>query len=230
MKVIDPQVLIPEKEMDEAKLKKIERYARVCYKSEDKMKGNYNQSLLEFLVEQGHESVIEHEKVTVMMIIDRGLSHEIVRHRLASYSQESTRYCNYQKDKFGNEITLIRPYFYSHRDKEYQLWESSCQEIEQKYFELLETGSTPQEARSILPNSLKTEIVVTFNMREWRHFFKLRCDKAAHPQARQIAIPVLKEFKNKFPVLFQDIDYDKSFDQEHYASVIYTDEMFQPLK
>ncbi len=229
MRVVSPEVLIPENELTDMKIKSIERYARVCYKSEDKMKKDYNENLIRFLIRHGHESVIEHEKVTVMMVIDRGLSHEVVRHRLASYSQESTRYCNYQKDKFGNEITVIRPYFYTDRPDEYELWEQGCQAVEDVYFRLLEQGSSPQEARSVLPNSLKTEIVVTYNMREWRHFFKLRSHSAAHPQARQVAIPLLLEFQSVFPELFDDINYDDKFLSENYADITRTDELFNRM-
>lgn len=229
MKIVAPEVLIPESELTDSKIKAIERYARVCYKSEDKMGKSYNESLIRFLINNGHESVIEHEKVTVMMIVDRGLTHEIVRHRLASYSQESTRYCNYQKNKFGSEITVIEPFFYSGRSEEYRLWEQGCQNAEETYFKLLEQGSSPQEARSVLPNSLKTEIVVTYNMREWRHFFKLRAHNAAHPQARQIAIPILREFQSALPELFDDINYDSNFSEEDYAKMTYTDELFQKL-
>lgn len=227
MKIIEPGMFLPEPETDSSKIKKIERYARVCYKSEDKMKDDAETSLVQSLIKRGHESVIEHEKVTVMMVIDRGLSHEVVRHRLASYSQESTRYCNYQKDKFGSEITVIKPFYYRERSKEYKAWEEACLYAEKKYFELLDKGSSPQEARAVLPNSLKTEIVVTYNMREWRHFFRLRGSKAAHPQARQVAIPLLLEFKQLFPGVFEDIEYDTSFYRDDYAWVVYTDEYFQ---
>ncbi|HAA08359.1 MAG TPA: FAD-dependent thymidylate synthase, partial [Syntrophomonas sp.] len=174
-----------------------------------------------------HESVIEHEKVTVLFVVDRGVSHEIVRHRIASYSQESTRYCNYSQDKFGREITLIEPYFLKDRPS-YSLWKQACQTAEECYIKMLDEGCSPQEARSVLPNSLKTELAATFNMREWRHFFLLRCAAPAHPQMRQVAIPLLHLFQEKFPVLFNDIPYDESFPQEHYAEIIISDDQFRP--
>jgi len=162
-------------------------------------------------MEIGHESVIEHEKITVRIICDRGVTHEIVRHRIASYSQESTRYCNYSNNKFGNEITVIEPSFWdknSKKDKiKYNTWKKALIKAEEAYLKLIELGATPQEARSVLPNSLKTEIVVTMNIREWRHFFKLRTSKAAHPQMQEIARPILDEFKKLIPVLFDDIEY-----------------------
>lgn len=228
MIIIKPQVLVPREELDPAKLVRLERCARICYKSEDRMGDEFNPRFLKSILTRGHESVIEHEKVTVLFVVDRGVSHEIVRHRIASYSQESTRYCNYSQDKFGNEITLIEPYFLLGQES-YSLWEKACQAAEQCYIEMLENGCTPQEARSVLPNSLKTELAVTFNMREWRHFFMLRCAAAAHPQMRQVAIPLLKLFSESFPVLFDDIPFDESFPAEHFGQVILADDQFRPL-
>ena len=206
MKIVKPQVIIPEVELDPSKEYRIEQYGRVCYKSEDNQTEGTN--LLRALIERGHESVIEHEKVTVKFITDRGVSHELVRHRIASYSQESTRYCNYSREKFGEEITVILPDFFVKplRKHDFQIWQKACQEAEDFYFELLELGATPQEARTVLPNSLKTEIVATMNMREWRHFFKLRCSNRAHPQIRQIAIPTFFVFKKYFPNIFSDLE------------------------
>lgn len=225
MIIENPRVLVPESEIGEDKTIKLERYARVCYKSEDKMQAGSGQKFLRMILNSGHESVIEHEKITVLFIVDRGISHEIVRHRIASYSQESTRYCNYGKDKFGNEITVIKPFFFSDREN-YKYWEEACLAAERSYMALLRNGYTPQEARSVLPNSLKTEIVVTYNLREWRHFLRLRCSKAAHPQMRQVTIPLLILFKNRLPLLFEDIEYDNDFAEEYYAEVIITDSLF----
>ena len=161
------------------------------------------------LLERGHESVIEHYSVTVRVICDRGVTHEIVRHRIASYSQESTRYCNYSKDKFSNQITFIRPCFWDVNTEEgkrnFEIWKKAMENAEKAYMELLANGASPEEARSVLPNSLKSEIVITMNLRSWRHFFKLRTDPAAHPQMREIAVPLLKEFKKLIPVVFDDI-------------------------
>jgi len=156
-------------------------------------------------LKSGHESVLEHEKISVRVICDRGVSHEIVRHRIASYSQESTRYCNYSKDKFNGELTFIKPCFWNEDDIKYQKWLETMQNVEKIYLELMSYGAMAQEARSILPNSLKTEIIVTMNLREWRHFFKLRTSERAHPQMREIAIMMLKKFKDIIPVIFDDI-------------------------
>lgn len=191
-------------------LKALEVAGRVCYKSEEKITETSASDFVRMLIKRGHEAMIEHYSLSVKFICDRGVSHENVRHRIASFGQESTRYCNYSKDKFGNEITVIEPLFYEHNPQHYNSnwdkWYQSCLTSEQYYFDLLQNGSTPQEARSVLPNSLKTEIVVTMNMREWRHFFKLRTASTAHPQMREVTIPLLDEMKEKLPEIFEDIE------------------------
>lgn len=211
MKIIKPIFIIEDKIDGNEILNKIERAGRTCYKSEDKISVDSSKQFIKKIMKIGHESVIEHEKITVRIICDRGVTHEIVRHRIASYSQESTRYCNYSNNKFGNEITVIEPSFWdknSKKDKiKYDIWKEALIKAEEAYLKLIELGATPQEARSVLPNSLKTEIVVTMNIREWRHFFKLRTSKAAHPQMQEIARPILDEFKKLIPVLFDDIEY-----------------------
>ena len=187
-------------------LKRIEQAGRVCYKSEDRITEDSARKFVKNILKSGHESVIEHEKISVRIICDRGVSHEIVRHRIASYSQESTRYCNYNQDRFGKELTFIQPLFWDENTEEYKIWLRTMQMIEDNYNELIEKGVQPQEARSILPNSLKTEIIVTMNLREWRHFFKLRTSLNAHPQMREIACAILDEFQKIVPVIFDDID------------------------
>ncbi|QTE70058.1 FAD-dependent thymidylate synthase [Clostridiales bacterium FE2011] len=207
MKIIKPSFVI-EEELDGNKIiKKIEQYGRTCYKSEDRISEESAKRFIQNILKRGHESVIEHEKITVRVVCDRGVSHEIVRHRLASYSQESTRYCNYSNAKFGAELTFILPVFWENEDrkKELELWKKAMENAEKSYFALLEAGAEPQEARSVLPNSLKTEIVMTMNLREWRHFFRLRTSEAAHPQMRQIAQAILFEFRKKVPIIFDDI-------------------------
>jgi thymidylate synthase (FAD) len=191
----------------------IELAGRTCYKSEDKITEDSAHAFIERIKNFKHESVLEHGSITVRFVVDRGVSHELVRHRLASFSQESTRYCNYGKDKFGNEITVIKPCFFSdERDefdpegsREYWLWSQACQIAESCYFDLLACGATPQEARSVLPNSLKTEVVMTANPREWRWVFALRCHKDAHPQMREVMVPLLAEFIIRWPALFGDL-------------------------
>ena len=206
MKIIDPYFEVLDNIDGRMMLKKIELIGRVCYKSEDKITDESAEMFVKAILKNGHESVIEHEKISVRIICDRGVSHEIVRHRIASYSQESTRYCNYSQEKFGNELTFIKPVFWNEDSEEYKLWCDRMYDIEVSYNKLIEMGATPQEARSILPNSLKTEIVVSMNLREWRHFFKLRTAKNAHPQMRQISLLILQSFKEKLPVIFEDIE------------------------
>jgi thymidylate synthase (FAD) len=188
-------------------LRLIERAARTCYKSEGRITADSAGEFVRKIAQvKKHVSVIEHCSVTIRFICDRGVTHEIVRHRLAAYSQESTRYCNYGKEQFGREITVIRPPFWEECDHRFGFWKAACETAEQQYLALLDYGASPQEARSVLPNSLKTEIVMTANLREWRHVLKLRCSPAAHPQMRQLMLPVLAEFKRDLPELFDDIE------------------------
>lgn len=207
MRIVKPSYEIMTKINREELLKTIEIAGRTCYKSEDKITEDSAVKFIKMLIKNGHEAMIEHNSITVKFVCDRGVSHEIVRHRIASFAQESTRYCNYSQDKFGKEITVIEPFFFSN-DKnniKYLTWYYACESAERSYFTLLENGASAQEARSVLPNSLKTEIVVTMNLREWRHFFRLRCANAAHPQMREIAIPLFEEMKELLPELFEDI-------------------------
>ena len=199
----------------------IEAAGRVCYKSEEKITDTSFVDFLERIVRKGHESVLEHSMLTVRFICDRGVSHELVRHRLASFSQESTRYCNYSGD-----VTFILPlYLKEGRDLYYNTehddgagsllqnvevnkfgtWCNSMQSAATAYNTMLQWGASAQEARAVLPNSTKTEVVMTANLREWRHILKLRTSKAAHPQMRELMCPLLKELKASIPVIFDDI-------------------------
>ena len=185
----------------------IEQAGRTCDKSEDKITPESAAKFVAGMVKRGHEAMLEHASMTVKFIVDRGVSHELVRHRLASFAQESTRYCNYSKDKFGNEITVIRP-LWLQDDLARDIWEAACENAEVMYFHLLEEGWTPQQARSILPNSLKTEVIMTANMREWRYFFRLRAagkTGAPHPQMSEVAVPLFKTVRRYMPELFGDI-------------------------
>ncbi len=208
MKIVKPSYKILDDIKGNEILVKLEKAGRTCYKSEDKITEKSAIEFIKNILNLGHESVIEHEKITVLVVCDRGVSHEIVRHRIASYSQESTRYCNYSEDKFGKGITVIEPLFWSKDPRMLEHWKKAMIQAERAYLYLLGEGASPQEARSVLPNSLKTEIVITFNLREWRHFFKVRTSEIAHPQMREIVIPMLKEFKEKIPVIFDDIRVD----------------------
>lgn len=206
MKIISPQIEFITPIDGTAVLKRIEQCGRVCYKSEGQITEGSAPRFVETLIKRGHEAVLEHCSFTVKFVCDRGVSHEIVRHRVASYCQESTRYCNYSKGDFGSEIMVIEPCYLHGGTLAYDAWKAACEATEQAYFDLLNWGLSPQEARAVLPNSLKTEVVMTANIREWRHFLKLRCSKAAHPQMREVATQLLKELQEKIPVLFDDID------------------------
>jgi thymidylate synthase (FAD) len=194
----------------------IERVGRTCYKSEDKMTEFSAEDFVRRLIKRGHEAMIEHGSVTLRFINDRGVSHEEVRHRIASFGQESTRYCNYSKDKFDGEVTYIDiergmelDATVSKLPYEVKLaiiheWMVACLDAEQHYLRMLELGATPQIARSVLNNSTKTEICITMDFREWRHFIRLRNDPAAHPQMREVAQQALDMLYEKYPVFFEE--------------------------
>ncbi len=205
MKIINADVELITPINGEVVLKRLEECGRVCYKSENKTTEDSARKFMANIIRKGHEAVLEHCSFTVKFICDRGVSHEIVRHRMASYCQESSRYCNYSKDGFGNEITVIKPLFLEVGTDKWEMWRDACNIAERFYFELLDCGCSPQEARSVLPNSLKTEVVMTANIREWRHFLKLRCSPAAHPQMREVALILLDKVHDLIPVCFDDI-------------------------
>ena len=185
MKIIDDGYEIMTPIDGQEVLNRIEAVARTCYTSEGNIKEGSAEKMVAALVRSGHEAMLEHFSFTVKFIVDRGISHEIVRHRLASFAQESTRYCNYSKDQFQGEITVIRPLFLVEGTQGWWAWKDACQTAENRYFNMLDFGCTPQEARCVLPTCLKTEICMTANLREWRWFFKLRAADytgKAHPQ------------------------------------------------
>lgn len=190
----------------------IELAGRTAYKSED-LAGKNPEKFIRRLIANGHESVLEHSLLTVKFVTDRGITHELVRHRLASYTQESTRYCNYTKNKFGNEITVIRPWW-ADEDTEkmdpntrarWMNWYSDCLQAENAYMDAIHMGQTPQEARALLPTCLKSEIVMSTNYREWRHVLKLRTAQDAHPQIRALLIPLAEELAEVCPCVWEDI-------------------------
>jgi len=197
-------------------LKVIEEAGRTCYKTERRITDESSAPFVRGIIKNGHESVIEHVNVSVRIICDRGCSHQIVRHRIAAYSQESTRYCNYSSEVFGNQITVILPIWFYGEEEEiaagsmpspsYFEWKAAMEAAEHHYFKLLSLGQKPQQARGVLPTSLKTELVVTYNMRQWRHFFMERCQPAADIPLRTLALDMLSHFKVDFPVLFDDLE------------------------
>ena len=185
-------------------LRHIERCGRTCYQSFDKMDETSHIRFLKHIVSRHHESVIEHFTLYVKLITDRAIANELVRHRLASYSQESTRYCCYSKDKFGHEISVIKPIQLEEGSDAYQTWFKAMQDIEASYFKMLDGGATPEIARSVLPCCLKAEIVVSANLREWKHIFSMRCSEAAHPDVRALMCGLKAEFQKNIPIIFDD--------------------------
>lgn len=189
-------------------MRKLEMIGRTCYKSEENITNESASRFVQRLIKNGHEAMLEHASLTVRFVVDRGVSHELVRHRMASFAQESTRYCNYSQDKFGNEITVILPPWLEDDTAGY-LWETEMENTEKSYFKLLDEGWTPQEARAVLPNSLKTEIWMTCNLREWRHVLKLRAAGTTgkpHPQMAEVMVQLLEYLKQYLPDVFGDIE------------------------
>lgn len=199
-------------------LQHIEKCGRTCYKSEDKMTEDSCKKFIQMIIKRGHESVLEHYGFSVRFIVDRGISHELVRHRLASFSQESTRYVGYRNEiefilplwiderPYDNFIDIAKEQYFEPDNERAKIWYDSMVYAAMAYKDLLDKGWTPEKARAVLPNSLKTEIVITANLREWRHILKLRTSAAAHPQVREVMIPLLQELKDRIPVVFDDIE------------------------
>ena len=204
MQIIKPSYKIRTPLRGDTILSSIEQAGRTCYKSEGDITPESAKEFCRKIIARGHHSVIEHESVSVRFIVDRGVSHELVRHRLCAFSQESTRYCNYK-----GGVTFIVPPWYdletTGKTTTEVIWWNAMRASEEAYLGLLEAGWSPQQARSVLPNSLKTEIVCTANLREWRHIFSLRCASAAHPQMREIMQPLLAEMSKAIPVIFDDL-------------------------
>ena len=225
MNILNPrfEILTPISEGGIEELKHIEKIGRVCYKSEGNITedGESAKKFVKMLINRGHEAMIEHNIISVRFICDRGISHELVRHRIASFAQESTRYVNYSLDKFGNEINVIdirNGIILDNKMKNMDArtieliineWLLAMEDAEKHYMKMIELGATPQIARSVLPNSTKTEITITANYREWRNFFKLRVPNTAHPSMREVTIPLLKELQHRLPIIFDDIQVEE---------------------
>lgn len=218
MKIVEPWIEV--EKFDGVKImKRLERACRTCYRSEGLITDDSYKRLLSNCLTRGHESILEHEKITVRMQCDIGVYKDLTRHRFGSFSIESTRYCNYGKDKFDNEIKFIKPC--NMDDKElFNEWYSACTEIEQRYLKMTELKATPDQMRMILPHSTAAEVTMTANIREWRHILTLRCSQAAHPSIQQILIPLLLKFKSTMPELFDSIPYNQSFPKDKYAKLV----------
>ena len=218
MRIVEPWIMV-EKIDGKKIMKKIERACRTCYRSEGKISENSYKTLLTNCITRGHESVLEHEKVTVRIYSDIGSYKDLTRHRHASFSVESTRYCSYDKDKFGNEISFINPIYMEDKDV-YKTWENTMKEIENGYKKMKELGATTDMCREILPHSTAAEYTMTANIREWKHILSLRTTKHVHPSIRQVLIPLLKYFKEEMLEIFGDIEYDEEFNPNYYAKLI----------
>ena len=216
------EILTPISEGGIEELKHIEKIGRVCYKSEGNITedGESAKKFVKMLINRDHTAMIEHSSLSIKFIVDRGVSHELVRHRIASFAQESTRYVNYSLDKFGNEINVIdirNGIILDNKMKNMDAntieliiseWLLAMEDAEKHYMKMMELGATPQIARSVLPNSTKTEITITANYREWRNLFKLRVPNTAHPSMREVTIPLLKELQHRLPIIFDDIEVE----------------------
>lgn len=201
MRIVDPSYTILTPLDGPAILRFIEQAGRTAYLSHDRITEDSAPKFVRMLISRGHESVLEHVSLSVRFVCDRGVSHELVRHRLAAFSQESTRYCNY-----SGEVAFVRPPFWDEESDAFWLWRHAMTIAEEGYQRLLDLGATPEQARSVLPNSLKTEVVMTANLREWRHVLRLRTSAAAHPQMRELMVPLLRELQQRVPVVFEDLE------------------------
>ena len=217
MRIVKPYVIV-EKFDGVQVMKRIERACRTCYRSEGKITEDSYKNLIKNCINRGHESVLEHEKVTVRIYNDIGSYKDLTRHRFASFSVESTRYCSYDKDKYGNEISFMDP-VYIEDEKVYEVWKKTMQDIENNYLEMKKLGATTDMCRNILPHSTAAEYTMTANIREWKHIFELRANNHVHPAIRQVMIPLLKYFKEQMPDIFGDIPYDEEFNPEYYAEL-----------
>lgn len=208
VKIAAPKVEVLTPLDGDAILKHLELCARNCYKSEDKITEDSARQMVRKLLELGHEAMIEHYNLTVKLTCDMGVYKDLTRHRHVSYAIESTRYCNYSKGKFGNELTVMKPCHIKEGTLEYQIWLSTMETIEKNYNAMAELGCKPDQLRMLLPHSIKADVIMTANLREWRHIFKLRCAPAAHPTVQEVMKMLLGTLKREIPVIFDDIPYD----------------------
>ena len=218
MQIIEP--IIEVEKVDGIQImKNIERACRTCYRSEGKITEDSYKALLKNCITRGHESVLEHEKVTVRMTCDIGVYKDLTRHRIASFSIESTRYCNYGKDKFNGEIKFVKPCNIEEDTDTYKLWKNACECIEKMYIEMSNSGATPDQMRMILPHSTAALVTMTADIREWKHILSLRTTKHAHPAVEQVMLQLLQHFRQNMPEIFENIEYDRDFNPEKYAKL-----------
>ena len=223
MRIVEPWIKV-EKIDGKQIMKRIERACRTCYRSEDKISEESYKNLLTNCLNRGHESVLEHEKITVRIYSDIGTYKDLTRHRFASFSVESTRYCSYNKDKYGNEIAVVNPVYME--DKEvFETWKKAIEDMEKAYMKMKELGASTDMCREVLPHSTAAEYTMTANIREWKHILELRTTNHVHPAIRQVLIPLLLLFKEQMPEIFGDIEYDKEFNPKYYAKLTMEEEL-----
>lgn len=218
MKIIEPIIQVEKVDYKQI-MKNLERACRTCYRSEGKITEESYKTLLKNCINRGHESILEHEKITIRMVCDIGVYKDLTRHRIASFSIESTRYCNYGKDKFDNQIKFIKPVNMEEGTELYEKWYNTCKIIEENYIEMSKMEATPDQLRMLLPHSTAAEVTMTANIREWKHIFSLRCTKHTHPAVEQLMIPLLFKFKKEMPEIFDSIEYDEAFEPTKYAKI-----------
>ena len=223
MRLVEPWIKV--ENFDGVKImKRIERACRTCYRSEDKISEESYKNLLTNCLNRGHESVLEHEKITVRIYSDIGTYKDLTRHRFASFSVESTRYCSYNKDKYGNEIAVVNPVYME--DKEvFETWKKAIEDMEKAYMKMKELGASTDMCREVLPHSTAAEYTMTANIGEWKHILELRTTNHVHPAIRQVLIPLLLLFKEQMPEIFGDIEYDKEFNPKYYAKLTMEEEL-----
>lgn len=223
MRLVEPWIKV--ENFDGVKImKRIERACRTCYRSEDKISEESYKNLLTNCLNRGHESILEHEKITVRIYSDIGTYKDLTRHRFASFSVESTRYCSYNKDKYGNEIAVVNPVYME--DKEvFETWKKAIEDMEKAYMKMKELGASTDMCREVLPHSTAAEYTMTANIREWKHILELRTTNHVHPAIRQVLIPLLLLFKEQMPEIFGDIEYDKEFNPKYYAKLTMEEEL-----
>lgn len=232
MEIIEPKIEV--EHYDGIKImKNIERACRTCYRSEGMITESSYKKLLNNCINRGHESVLEHEKITVRMTCDIGVYKDLTRHRIASFSIESTRYCNYGRNKFENEIKFIKPLFFNDKNPDEltdqdeiknslrtKYWKECMENIECAYLQMNRIeGTVPDQLRMLLPHSTAAQVTMTANIREWKHILNLRCSKMTHPSIRQLLIPLLLKFKEDMPEIFNSVPYDEDFPKEWYAEI-----------
>ena len=217
MRIVEPWIKV-EKFDGKKIMKRLERACRTCYRSEGKITDDSYKKLLTNCITRGHESVLEHEKITVRIYDDVGSYKDLTRHRFGSFSIESTRYCSYDKDKYGNEIAFMNPIYIEDKNM-YEIWKKTMQEIENGYIKMKELGATTDMCRELLPHSTAAEYTMTANIREWKHILSLRTTNHVHPSIRQVLIPLLKLFKEEMPEIFENVEYDEEFNPKYYAKL-----------